>query len=87
MVSLCSAHPDASNDVHFDLDVTLRSRDLRSRLDLDFMRSCYTYFDAYQREDIDCALSFALTQLAQKLVAKKNSLPIRSRHLYFFLPL
>ena len=60
MVSLCSAHQDASNDIHFDLEVTLRSRDLRSPLDLDLMRSPYTYFDAYQREDLDGGLSFAL---------------------------
>ena len=57
MVSLCSAHQDASNDIHFDLEVTLRSP-----LDLDLMRSYYTYFDAYQLEDLDGALSFALTQ-------------------------
>ena len=57
MVSLCSAHRDGSNDIHFDLEVTLRSRDLRSPLDLD-----YTHFDAYEREDLDDgALSFALT--------------------------
>ena len=52
--------------IHFDLEVTLRSRDLRSPLDLDFLRSYYTYFDAYKREDLDGALSFALTQLVQK---------------------
>ena len=75
MASLCSAHQDASNDIHFDLEVTLRSRGLRSPLDLDLMRSYYTYFDAYQREDLDGALSFALTQLVQKLFAK-NSLVI-----------
>ena len=71
MVSLCSAHQDASNDIHFDLEVTLRSRDLRSPVDLDLMRSYYTYFDAYQREDLDDALSFALAHLVQKLLAKK----------------
>ena len=65
MVSLCSAHQDASNDIHFDLEVTLRSRDLRSPLDLDLIISFYTYFDAYQREDLDGALNFALTQLVQ----------------------
>ena len=65
MVSLCSAHQDASNDIHFDLEVTLRSRDLRSPLDLDLMRSYYTYFDAYQREDLDGAVSFALAQLVE----------------------
>ena len=39
MVSLCSAHQDASNGIHFYLEVTLRSRDPRSPLDLDLMRS------------------------------------------------
>ena len=63
MISLCSVHQAASNDIHFDLEVTLRSRDLRSPLDLDFMRSYYTYFDAYQGGDLDGALSVALTQL------------------------
>ena len=86
MVSLYSAHQDASNDIHFDLEVTLRSRDMRSPLDLDLMRSWYTYFDAYQREDLDGALTFALTQLVQKLLAT-NSLALRSRHFDFFLPL
>ena len=35
MVSLCSAYQDASSDIHFDLKVTLRSRDLMSTSDLD----------------------------------------------------
>ena len=48
MVSLCLAHQDASNDMHVDLQVTLRSRDLRSTVDLDLMWSSYTDFDAYQ---------------------------------------
>ena len=85
MVSLCSAHQAASNDIHFDLEVTLRSRDLRSPLDLDLLRSLYTCFDAYERENFDGALSFALTQLGQKLLAK-NSLALRSRHFDFFDP-
>ena len=85
MVSLCSAHQDASNDIHVDLEVTLRSRDLRSPLDLDLMTSRYTYFDAYQRGDLDGALSFALAQLVQKLLAK-NSLVLKYRHFDFFDP-
>ena len=64
MVSLCSAYQDASNDIHFDIQVTLRSRDLRSSLDLDLMRSSYTYVDMYQREDLDGAIIFYLAQLA-----------------------
>ena len=82
MVSLCSAHQDASNDIHFDLEVTLRSRDLRSPLDL--MRSWHICFDAYQRENLDGALSFALAHLVQKLLAK-NSIALRS-HFDFFTP-
>ena len=85
MVSLCSAHQDASNDIHLDLEVTLRSRDLRSPLDLDLLRSRYTCFDAYEQEDFDGALSFALTQLGQKLLAK-NSFALRSRHFDVFDP-
>ena len=39
MVSLCSGHHYASNDIHFDLEVILRSRDLRPPLDPDLLRS------------------------------------------------
>ena len=39
MVSLCSAHQEASNDIHVNFEVTLRSRDLRSPFKLDLMRS------------------------------------------------
>ena len=85
MVSLCSAQQDASNDIHFDLEVTLMSNDLRSPLDLDLMRSLHTYFDAYQGEDLDGALSFALTQLVQKLLTN-NCLALRSRHFDFVDP-
>ena len=48
--------------IHIDLEVTLRLRDLRSTIDLDLMRSSYTYFDAYRREDLDGAVMFALTR-------------------------
>ena len=85
MVSLRSAHQAASNDIHFDLEVTLRSRDLRSPLDLDLMRSYYTYFDAYQQEDLDGALSFALAHLVQKLLSK-NSLVRKCRDFDFLTP-
>ena len=39
ILDLCSAHQNASTDIHFDLEVTLRSRDMRSHTDLDLMRS------------------------------------------------
>ena len=52
MVSLCSAQ-DALIDIHVDLKVTLKSRDLRSTVDLNFMRSSYTCFDEYQREYLE----------------------------------
>ena len=45
----------------------------------------YSYFDVYQREDVDGAPSFALTQLDQKFLAK-NSLPLRSSHFDLFDP-
>ena len=32
--------------------------------------SRYTYYDAYQQEDLDGAFSFALAWLVQKLLAK-----------------
>ena len=47
----------------FDLEVTIRSRDLRSTGDLDLTRSSYTYIDAHQREDLDDSVVFALAQL------------------------
>ena len=81
MVSLCSAHHDASNDIHFDLEVTLRSRDMRSHLDIDLMRQLCIHFDAYQRKDLDGAVSFALAQLVQKLLAK-HSLVLKCRHIF-----
>ena len=48
MVSLRSALQDAYNVIHFDLEVTLRSRDLGPTVDLDLMRASCTYFDVYQ---------------------------------------
>ena len=39
-LSLCSAHQDASNDIHFYLEVFT---DLRPTSDLDLMKSSYTY--------------------------------------------
>ena len=72
MVALHSGHQDASNYVHFDLEVTLRSRDLRSTGELDLMRSSYTYSDAYQREELDGAVIFALTRSVKKLLEKTS---------------
>ena len=62
MVSLCSALQDASNDMHVDIEVTLKSRDPRATVVLDLMRSSYTYFDAYDRinEIISMVLLFLL---------------------------
>ena len=87
MVSLCSAHQGASNDIHFDLKGALRSRDLRSSLDLDLdlIRSSYTYFDVYQRGDLDGANIFTLARLVQKSLAK-NSLVLKCRYFYFLDP-
>ena len=72
MVSLCSAHQDASNDIHFELEVTLRSRDLRSPLQLDLMRSSYACSDAYQQQDLDSVIIFVLTQLVKHIIGKKS---------------
>ena len=70
MVSLCSAHQDASNETRIDLEVTLRSRDLRSTIDLDLIRSSYTHFDVYRREDLNGTVIFAPARLVQKLLSK-----------------
>ena len=51
--------------------LTLRSRDLRSTIDLELMRSSYKYVDAYRREDFNGIVIFALTWIVQKLLAKK----------------
>ena len=61
---------------------------LRSPLDLDLMRSSYTYLDYYQRDDIDGAIIFALKEwfLVQKLLAKKNSLSSSASILTFLIP-
>ena len=68
------SYQNASNGIHVNLELTLRSRDLRSTVDLDLMRSSYvyvsTYFDARQREDLDGAVIFSLAQLVQKLLTK-----------------
>ena len=44
---------------------TLSSRDLMSMVGLDLMRSSYTYFDAYQRDNLDGAIIFALARLVE----------------------
>ena len=48
MVSLYSTHQDASDDMHVDLEVMLRSLDLRSIVYLDLMRLTHAHFEAYQ---------------------------------------
>ena len=45
MVSLCSVHQDASNDINVELEVTSWPRDLRSTIDVELVRSSYKYFD------------------------------------------
>ena len=42
--------------IHFDLEVTLRSSDLRSTGDLDLMRSPYTYSDAFSMVYVGTAI-------------------------------
>ena len=85
MVSLCSPHQDASNDMHIDLEVTLRSRGLRSTFELDLVRSSYTFFDAYRGEKLDGTAIFVLAWLVQKLLAK-NSLVLSASILTFLTP-
>ena len=58
MVSLCSAHQDAQNDMYVDLEVMLRSP-----FDLDLMEASYTHFVAQQREDSDGVATLALAWL------------------------
>ena len=48
----------------------LRSRDLRSTIDVGPMWSSYTCFYGYQCEDLDGAGIFALTRLVQTLLTK-----------------
>ena len=70
--------------MHVDIEVTLRSRDPRSTVDLDLMRSSYAYIYAYQWEDLDGTDIFALVWLVQKLLAKKNSFVPKYRYFDFF---
>ena len=84
MISLCSAYQNASNDIHFDLEVTLRSRDLRSTCDLHFMSS-YAPSDVYQREDFDDGINYALASLVKQLLAK-NSIVLKYHYFEFFDP-
>ena len=86
MVSLCSAHQYASNDIHFYLEVTLRSRYLRSPLDLDPMRSWYTYSDAYQCVDLDGGVSFSLAWLVHQTLLAKIPLFSSAAILILFTP-
>ena len=53
------------------LIVKMYTIELKSPFDLDLMRSSYSYFDTYQREDLDGAIIFALARLVQKLLGKK----------------
>ena len=73
MISFCSAHQDTSPDIHVDLDVTLGSRDLRSNVDIDLMMSKYTYFDVYQREDLDGTYYyFCSSTISSTVIGKKK---------------
>ena len=54
MMPLCSTRQDASNDMDFDLEVILRSRDFWSAVDLDPSRS-HTCFDSYRKMNLDGA--------------------------------
>ena len=70
MGSLCSAHQAALNDIHFDLEVTLRSRDLRSPLDLDLMRSYYIFRCVSTRGSRWCS-QFCSSSFSSKVIGKK----------------
>ena len=62
----CSAHQDAWKNILLDLEVTLRSHDLRPTVDLDLMRLSYPYVDVYQWEDLDGIVTFALAWSVKK---------------------
>ena len=66
--------------MHVDLEVTLRSRDLRSNVGLDLMRSSNTYFNAYQRDNLDGSVIFALAILV--LAKNCRSCPSVSNAVY-----
>ena len=76
------AYQDALNDLHFDVEVTLRSPDLRSTRDLELISSSYTHFDACQRENLDGTAIFVLAQLVQ--VIGNNSFDLKCRYFDFF---
>ena len=65
--------------MNIDLEVTLRSRDLRTTLDLDHMRSSYANFDAYKCEDLHSFVTFVLARLVEKKLVK-NFLVLHCLH-------
>ena len=73
--------------MHLELEVTLSSSELSPLYFgslLGLKRSSYAYFEAYQRQDLDGVVIFALTRLVQKLLANKNSLVLKCRYFDFY---
>ena len=70
--------------IHVDFEVALSSHNLKSTVDLDLMKSSYTYFYAYQWEDLDGAVIFAAARLVQKLLEEKTPLGSSAAILTFF---
>ena len=72
---MCFSRTDAVTDIQHDLlarHVTTRDLGLRSKSDIDILRSNCTYFDASWRQEQDAAKIMSLAFLVQKLLAKKN---------------
>ena len=77
MISLCSAHQDASNDIHADLEVMLRSRDLRSTFEIII---CVRQSVSKRGSRQYCY--FCSSSLSSKVILKKK-LVFKCRYVYF----
>ena len=73
MVSLYSTHQVASNDIHVDFHVTVKSHDLRLTIDLDRMKLHGLNIVMRVTERIlMLLLFFALARLVQNVLQKKT---------------
>ena len=87
-VRSCDPHQSALNAIHVDLEVTLRSRDQRSTIDLNLMRSSYMYiFRCVSMRGSRWYYHFCSSTVSSKVIAKKkNSLILSATILNFLLP-
>ena len=69
-VSFAKMYRLICNMAYLAQNVTSRYLDLRSNSDLDFLRSTFTHFDAFRREEHDAPKIISIAFLVQKLLVK-----------------